>query len=89
MTLTSGQGFVVDKKKTALIVVDMQNGSLRNEGTLAKLGLDITYLKSTVQPVKRIVEVCRREGIPIIFTRYILRPDYMDAGRFPELFPGA
>ena len=87
--MTNGQGLAIDKQKTALIVVDMQNQCLRDEGAFVKLGLDITYLKSTLEPVKRLVETCHREGIPIIFTRSVLRPDYKDAGLFAELFPTA
>ena len=79
----------LDKKKTACIVVDMQGGFLWDDGFMARFGLDITYLKKTVEPVRRVIQACRVAGVPIIFTRYILRPDYSDAGLFAEKFPGA
>jgi len=80
---------VLDSKKAVLIVVDMQNSFLRDEGAFSRMGLNITYLKSTLKPVMRLVEVCRKVGIPIIFTRYVLRPDYTDAGLLVKLFPAA
>jgi ureidoacrylate peracid hydrolase len=80
---------VFDKSKTALIVVDMQNGFIYDDTFLVKIGLDNTHLKPTVGPVAKLVEACHDEGVPVIFTRYILRPDYKDAGCFADLFPAA
>ena len=87
--MTNSYSPIFDKDKTALIVVDMQNCFIYDNSLLAKLGLDNTHLKPTVEPVRRLVEVCHKEGVPVIFTRYILRPDYKDAGRIVDLFPDA
>ncbi len=65
---------------TAMIVVDMQNGFLDDEGSMVKTGMDITELKKTVEPVRRLVEACHSAGIPIIFTRMVQRADFKDAG---------
>ena len=73
----------------AMIVVDMQNAFLDDQGSVATMGLDITYLKQTVGPVMRLVEACHDAGVPIIFTRYVLRADYTDAGLREERRPGA
>ena len=73
----------------AMIVVDMQNAFLDDQGSVATMGLDITYLKQTVGPVIRLVEACHDAGVPIIFTRYVLRADYTDAGLREERRPGA
>ena len=73
----------------ALIVVDMQNAFLHDEGSLARLGMDISHLKQTVEPVMRLVEAGHETGAPIVFTRYALRPDYADAGLRTERRPGA
>ena len=79
----------LERGKVALIVVDMQNGFIFDEGVLPKMGLDNAHLKPTVEPVRSLVEACHREGVPVIFTRYVLRRDYTDAGCFAELFPSA
>ena len=65
---------------TAMIVVDMQNAYLDDEGSMNKSGMDITELKKTVLPVSSLITACRSADVPIIFTRYVLRADYKDAG---------
>ena len=76
-------------RKPATIVVDMQNAFLHDQGSVAAMGLDITHMKETVGPVTRLVDACHNTGVPVIFTRYVLRPDYTDAGLREERRPGA
>jgi ureidoacrylate peracid hydrolase len=66
--------------RTALVVVDMQNAFCEDEGSCNKRGINITMLKATVGPCVRLVEAARRHGIPVIFTRYMYRADYLDGG---------
>jgi ureidoacrylate peracid hydrolase len=66
--------------RTALIVVDMQNAFCTDEGSIAKIGLDITMLKAAVQPCRRLIKGARAAGVPVIYTRYIYRADYADGG---------
>lgn len=70
----------VDPRRTALVVVDMQNAFIRDDGSMCKLGLNNDLLKPTVEPVARVVAAARRAGLPIIFTRMVTRPDYKDSG---------
>ncbi len=70
----------MDRAKTAMIVVDMQNGFLDDEGSMVKSGMDIRELKKTVEPVRSLVEACHSADIPIIFTRMVQRADFKDAG---------
>lgn len=78
---------ILVKDETAMIVVDMQNAFLSDEGSMTKGGMDIAELKKTVEPVVRLVDACHRAEIPVIFTRYALRADYMDAGLRSERRP--
>ena len=71
----------------ALIVVDMQNSCLADEGSMAKVGLDISDLKETVAPVQRLIAASRAAGIPVVFSQYEFRPDYSDGGLLVELYP--
>ena len=71
----------------ALIVVDMQNSCLADEGSMAKVGLDISDLKTTVAPVNRLIAASRAAGIPIVLSQYEFRPDYSDGGLLVELYP--
>jgi ureidoacrylate peracid hydrolase len=74
-------------KNPAVIVVDMQNGFVRPEGFMNKLGFDHEPSAATIGPIKRLVETARRASVPIFFTRYSLEPDYSDAGLLVELLP--
>ena len=71
----------------ALIVVDMQNGFLKPDGFMANAGLNIDQCIAAIGPNQRVIAACREARIPIIFTRYTLRPDYKDAGLLGDIYP--
>ncbi|PKB66600.1 MAG: hypothetical protein BZY81_06815 [SAR202 cluster bacterium Io17-Chloro-G4] len=77
----------LENANVAMIVVDMQNAFLSDEGSMTLGGMDITELKKTVAPVVRLVDACHKADVPIIFTRYVLRADYKDAGLRSERRP--
>lgn len=64
----------------AVIVVDMQNGFCKDEGSLAGVGFPIAMLKTAIAPCVRVVAAARRAQVPIVFTRYVYRADYADGG---------
>jgi ureidoacrylate peracid hydrolase len=64
----------------AVIVVDMQNGFCRDEGSVARIGFPIAMLKAAIDPCVRVVSAARAARVPIIFTRYVYRADYADGG---------
>lgn len=66
--------------RTALLVVDMQNAFCRDEGSTAKIGLDHARLQAAVAPCRRLLTGARALGLPVIFTRYVYRPDHADGG---------
>jgi ureidoacrylate peracid hydrolase len=70
----------LDAGRTALIVVDMQNAFCHPEGSLARMGRPIGMCRWAVEPCRRLVEAARAGGVPVIFTRYVFRPDYADGG---------
>lgn len=85
-----------DITKSALIIVDMQNDFLHEEGRFSKLakespekGIDREFLTSTVPNVKRIAEAFRAASRPVTYIAHVLKPDYSDAAfpywRFPPL----
>ena len=71
----------------ALIVVDMQNGFLKPDGFMAKAGLNIDQCIAAIKPNQRVIAACRAAKIPVILTRYTLRPDYKDAGLLGDIYP--
>jgi ureidoacrylate peracid hydrolase len=66
--------------RTALIVVDMQNAFCTDGGSCAKIGLDVSMLKAAIEPCGRLIAGARAAGVPVIYTRYMFRPDYADGG---------
>lgn len=77
----------LDPRRTALLVVDMQNGFLSPEGSIARLGLPIDRARAAVEPARRLVRAFRAAGAPVIFTQTVFRADYSDAGLQAERFP--
>ena len=79
----------INAEEKALIIIDMQNGFCDKRGFMCQLGLDIDQCIAAVDPLREVLQRCRELEIPVIFTRYWLRPDYKDAGLFEDLFPGS
>lgn len=65
---------------TALLVIDMQNGFCKPDGAFAKLGLDVSMCNAAIQGCRELIDAAHESGVPVIYTRYILRPDLKDAG---------
>jgi ureidoacrylate peracid hydrolase len=70
----------VPRADTALLVIDMQNGFCHPDGSFAQLDLDISMCTAAIDGCARLVEAARAAGVPVIFTRYVYRPDYADGG---------
>ena len=68
------------KDKTALLVIDMQNGFCHPEGSFAKLGLDVSMCNAAIGPISTLVDKAHEAGVPVVFTRYVYRTDYRDGG---------
>jgi nicotinamidase-related amidase len=75
-------------RHSALIVVDMQEGFLRDDTAMGRLGFDIGLLREAIDPCVRLVEAARKAGVLVVFTRYVYQPDYSDGGIMVELLPG-
>lgn len=65
---------------TALIVIDMQNSFCSDAGGCDKAGLPVENLKVAIEPCGRLIAVAREFHMSVIYTRYVLRPDYSDGG---------
>ena len=59
------------KEKTALLVVDMQNGFLAPKGSMAQLGFDVGRLQEAIPGCERLVSAARSVEVPVIFTQYV------------------
>lgn len=76
MSEYSGQpGKVLNKQlnpgKTALLVIDMQNDFVCDEGYLGKKGQDLRVVRDTVPLMKNLLEFFRKNNLIVIYTQTI------------------
>jgi ureidoacrylate peracid hydrolase len=69
----------LDPACTALLVVDMQNAFVHDEGTLGASGVDVAPAQATIPRHRALIERCRSAGVPVIWTQQVHLPD--DASR--------
>jgi ureidoacrylate peracid hydrolase len=65
---------------TALLVIDMQNGFCSDEGSVNRIGLPAERLRSVIEPCVRLTRAAQAAGVPVIYTRFVYRPDFADGG---------
>ena len=71
----------LDIERTAVIVVDMQNGFCKRAGMFDFLGiLDEAKMKCIIEIDNKVIAAARRKGIKIIYLRMAYRPDMSNAG---------
>jgi ureidoacrylate peracid hydrolase len=76
------------KERTALIVVDMQNGFCTHEGSMAKLGFDVDRLMAAIPGCERLAAAAREAGVRVIYTQYVYQDGVADGGVVvDEIFP--
>mgnify|MGYP006118278781 FL=1 len=74
--------------KTALIVIDMQNGFCSEDGSVNAIGLPASRLRVSIAPCARLISSARHAQLPVFYTRYMFRSDYLDGGLMAhELMP--
>lgn len=59
---------LLDIKKTALVVIDLQNAFCHKEGTLGKSGVDTDHLSSVIAPIRALVERFAAADMPVLWT---------------------
>jgi ureidoacrylate peracid hydrolase len=69
-----------DASRTALIVVDMQNGYCSPGGYFGHLGVDLTPTQQVIPAIARLVDVVRDAGIQIIWLQNGWDADQKEAG---------
>ena len=75
--------------RTALLVIDMQNGFCREEGSAKTAGFDVTQCAEAIVPCQNLIAAARRHEMPVVYTRLIWREDYRDGGVVTgEVIPG-
>ena len=68
----------LDARKTALVVIDLQEDFLSTTGYFARQGYDPAPLRAILPAVNLLIAACREAGIQIIHTRQGYREDLAD-----------
>lgn len=58
----------IDIKSATMLVIDMQNGFVHENGTLGISGVDTKRLAAVVPAQTRLIERCQQAGMPVIWT---------------------
>jgi ureidoacrylate peracid hydrolase len=61
-----------------LVVIDTQNGFVSDGGSYDKLGIDRSYYKKALPNIIRLVNICKKIGIPVVFTIALREPSGVD-----------
>lgn len=70
--------FELNLATTALVIIDMQRDFLETGGFGEMLGNDVSHLRSTIAPTRRVLEFFRARRLAVIHTREGHRPDLAD-----------
>jgi ureidoacrylate peracid hydrolase len=71
----------IDSRRTALVIVDMQNTFCSKGGMFDIRGdLDEAKIKRVIENAKKAIDAFRNKGLKIIYLRMGYRPDLADAG---------
>jgi biuret amidohydrolase len=70
--------FEFEPARAALLIIDMQRDFLEPGGFGAMLGNDVSQLRRTIEPNRRLLEAWRAHGLTVLHTREGHRPDLAD-----------
>ena len=74
--------FGFDKNKTCLLIVDMQKAFVGKGAPL-----EVPKAIDNVPRIKKLLECCRKNNIPVIHVRHIFRKDGRDRGHMYDFWP--
>ncbi|MBK1662292.1 cysteine hydrolase family protein [Paracraurococcus ruber] len=70
----------IDRARSAILVVDMQNDFGAKGGMFHSAGIDIAPIQRVVEPTARVLDAARAAGLPVVYLVMQYRPDLSDAG---------
>ena len=70
----------LDLKRTAVIVVDMQNAFATKGGMFDLAGHDISGAVPAIEANKRLLDAAREAGVRVVYLQMTLQPDLSDGG---------
>lgn len=59
----------IDFRRTAVVVIDMQNDFGSPGGMFDRAGIDIAAIRAAIEPTRRLIAVAREARIPIVYVK--------------------
>jgi gluconolactonase len=79
----------MDLRTSALLVVDLQNDTVGEQGAFADSGAaDFARRHGVLEQARRLVDATRAAGVPLIFVWHVDEPGHRDSTRNAKLFRG-
>jgi nicotinamidase-related amidase len=69
------QNITIDVRRSAMIVIDMQNDFCAAGGLVDCLGVDYTPDRKPIEPLHKLLPALRQAGMPVIWVNWGTRPD--------------
>jgi gluconolactonase len=77
----------MDPRTSALLVIDLQNDTVGEQGAFAREGAaGFVKRHGVLDKARRLVEAARGAGVPVIFVWHVDEPGHRDSTRNAELF---
>src|SRR5262245_14613089 len=70
----------IDPRRTALVVVDMQNSFVSKGGMFDLAGFDISGSAPVIEVNRRLIAAARKGGVQVVYLMMAFKPDLSDAG---------
>jgi ureidoacrylate peracid hydrolase len=70
----------IDPRRTAVLVIDMQNDFGSPGGMFERAGIDISGIAAAVEATRPVLSVARAAGIPVVYLKMEHAPDLSDVG---------
>jgi ureidoacrylate peracid hydrolase len=70
----------IDFKKSAIVVVDMQNSFAARRGMLDVAGMDISGAPRVVETFRRVLDAARTAGVLVVYLQMGYKPDLSNSG---------
>jgi ureidoacrylate peracid hydrolase len=74
------QSVDIDLKRTAIVVVDMQNSFVSKGGMFDLAGFDISGAAPVITVNRRLLDAGRKAGVKVVYLYMAFKPDLSDAG---------
>jgi ureidoacrylate peracid hydrolase len=76
------QPLEMDLKRTAVLVIDMQNTFVSKGGSFDRSGKDMSVIRATIEPNRKILEAARAKGVKVIYAVHRITADGREIGPF-------